>query len=107
MLSDADVVLLTSRNEGTPVALIEAQACARPVVASDVGGVRAVVRDQETGILVPYGDVAAVAASLEALLGDPARAAAFGDAGREHVRERFSSDRLIRDVRQLYDELLA
>ena len=49
----SDVVMLTSDNEGTPVSLIEAQAAAVPVIATDVGGVRSVVRDGETGRLAP------------------------------------------------------
>lgn len=107
VLTDVDVALLTSRNEGTPVALIEAAAAGRPAVATGVGGVRAVVDDGVTGLVVPVGDHEAVATALRALLSDPQRAAAMGAAGRERVRERFSSHRLVRDVAALYDELLA
>lgn len=106
-IADMDVVALTSRNEGTPVSLIEASACGRPVVATDVGGVRAVVRDGETGILVSASDVSAVAAGLERVLGDQALAARMGAAGREHVRQRFTAERLVSDIRSLYTELLA
>lgn len=105
-IADMDVVALTSRNEGTPVSLIEAHACGRPVVATDVGGVRAVVKDPATGFLVPPGDAAAVAAALEKLLGDPPLARRMGAAGREHVRHRFTADRLVSDIRSLYEELL-
>jgi glycosyltransferase involved in cell wall biosynthesis len=106
VLADIDVALLTSRNEGTPVALIEAAAAGRAAVATDVGGVRSVVTDGVGGLMVPAGDVAAIAAALDALLGDPARRATMGDAARAHVRERFSVDRLARDTGALYDELL-
>lgn len=106
-IADMDVVALTSRNEGTPVSLIEASACARPVVATDVGGVRAVAQDGVTGILVPAGDASAVAAGLERVLGDQSLAARMGAAGREHVRQRFTAERLVSDIRSLYAELLA
>jgi glycosyltransferase involved in cell wall biosynthesis len=106
VLTDLDVALLTSRNEGTPVALIEAAAAGRPAVATDVGGVRAVVDDGVTGIVVPPGDVDAIAAALGTVLGDTERAAQLGAAGRDHVRDRFSGARLVADIGALYDELL-
>lgn len=106
VLSDLDVALITSRNEGTPVALIEAAAVGRPAVATDVGGVRAIVDDGVTGLVVPPGDVEAIAHALRALLSDPVRAAEMGTAARERVRERFSSRRLLRDIAALYRELL-
>jgi glycosyltransferase involved in cell wall biosynthesis len=101
-----DVVVLTSRNEGTPVALIEAGAAAKPVVATDVGGVADVVRDGVTGTLVPRGDEPAVAHAISTQLGDPQMAYAMGAAGRAWVRGRFSADRLMQDMKSLYAELL-
>ncbi len=101
-----DVVALSSRNEGTPVSLIEAGAARRPVVSTRVGGVPQVVVDGETGLLVPAQDAAAFAGAVGALLDDPARAAAMGAAGRAHVRERFDAERLARDLIELYEELL-
>src|SRR5438046_7148590 len=62
--ADLEVVALTSLNEGSPVALIEAMAAATPVVSTDVGGVSEVVRNDRTGILVPSRDAAACAAPL-------------------------------------------
>jgi glycosyltransferase involved in cell wall biosynthesis len=102
-----DVVVLTSRNEGTPVALIEAGAAGRPVVATDVGGVAEVVRDGASGFVVPPGDAAALAARVGTLLDDPEAARAMGLAGREWVRARFSSERLVDDLTALYSELVA
>lgn len=104
-LADIDVAALSSLNEGTPVTLIEAAACGRPAVATDVGGVRSVVVDGVNGLVVPPSDPAALAGAVEAVLGDPARAAAMGAAGRARS-DLFSADRLVRDIRALYDELL-
>ena len=101
-----DVVALTSRTEGTPVALIEAAAAGIPVVATDVGGVAEVVRDGSTGCTVPAGDDVAVAAAILSLLQDPARARDMGEAGAAHVRSRFSRERMADDLGALYTELL-
>jgi glycosyltransferase involved in cell wall biosynthesis len=105
-LADADVVALTSRNEGTPVAVIEALASATPVVATDVGGVAFVVDDGVTGLLAPKGDASAVAERLGRLLGDRDLAAKLAEAGRRDVLERFGYRRLVADISALYDELL-
>jgi glycosyltransferase involved in cell wall biosynthesis len=104
--ADLDVVLLTSRNEGTPVALIEAGAAGRPVVATRVGGVPLVVEDGATGHLAPAGDVPGLATLTERLLGNPDARRAMGAAGRRRAVERFSQDRLIRDIEALYAGLL-
>lgn len=106
-LSDLDVVVLTSRNEGTPVALIEASAAARPVVATDVGGVCSVVEDGTTGFLAPPGDSEAIAARIGRLLAAPALAQAMGERGRAHVATRFGAERLLADMRSLYDDVLS
>ena len=101
-----DVVVLTSRNEGTPVALIEAGAAARPVVATQVGGVSHVVRDGVTGLLVRPGDPVSIAAQVLRVLEDPGLGRSLGAAGREWVRNRFTIDRLADDLAALYRELL-
>jgi len=97
--------VLTSRNEGTPVALIEAGAAGRPVVATDVGGVAEVVRDGTSGYVVPPGDATALAARVGTILDEPEAARAMGLAGRAWVRARFSSERLVDDLTALYQEL--
>lgn len=102
-----DVSVLSSLNEGTPVAIIEAMAAARPVIATDVGGVRDVVVHGQTGLVVPPGDVPALAAAMEHLASDSALRAAFGRAGRETVRARFSRERLETEIAQRYREALA
>lgn len=105
VMADLDVVVLTSRNEGTPVSLIEAAACARPVVATDVGGVRSVVRDGVTGLVVPHGRPEPIADAISRLLEDPDLAASMGAEGRR-ASHGFDADRLVKDIRLLYNDLL-
>lgn len=104
-MSDLDVVVLTSRNEGTPVALIEALAAARPVVATKVGGVPFVVEHGVTGLLAAL-DPEALATGIERAMSDRPAASAMAETGRIAVAERFSHGRLVRDMRGLYRELL-
>jgi len=106
-MSDLDLVLLTSRNEGTPVSLIEALAAGRAVVATDVGGVRDVVQDGVTGRIVPAGDAVAAAEALSQLIGAPTERSRLGAAGRADVRVRFGQIRLVAQIAGLYRELLA
>jgi glycosyltransferase involved in cell wall biosynthesis len=106
VLSDLDVVALSSRNEGTPVALIEALAARRPVVATDVGGVRHVVQDGETGLLCGAGRPGDLAALLRRALADRAGAERLAAEGRRRVAERFGSGRMVDDHRRLYEDLL-
>lgn len=104
VMSDLDLVVLSSRNEGTPVSLIEAAAVGRAAVATDVGGVRTVVEDGVTGLVVPHGSVAALAQAMRSLLASSARRDAMGLAARERSH-RFDLQRLVGDIRDLYDEL--
>ena len=107
-LADLDVVALSSRNEGTPVTLIEALAAARPVVATDVGGVRHVVQPNETGWLCPAGDPAALAALLErAVFSDRDTAARLGAEGRRRAGARFGQERMLAEYFSIYEELLS
>lgn len=103
---DLDVVVLTSKNEGTPVSLIEAMACARPVVATRVGGVPDVVREGVTGFLVPPGETQIFCQRLESLLDNVEKRRAFGERGREWVRQRYSKERLVSDMKSLYNRLI-
>ena len=105
--ADLDVVALSSRNEGSPVALIEALAAARPVVSTAVGGVSEVVIDGATGLTVPPDEPAQLAAAMERLLSSRDLADRLGTAGRRHVYPRYDSSRLVEDVRALYLRELA
>jgi glycosyltransferase involved in cell wall biosynthesis len=104
---DLDVVVNASRNEGTPVALIEALAAGRPVVATRVGGTPDLLGEGERGLLVPPADPAALAAAILKTIRESEAARRRAQAGREHVLARHSSDRLVRDVDALYRELRA
>jgi glycosyltransferase involved in cell wall biosynthesis len=105
--ADLDVVALCSRNEGSPVVLIEALAAARPVVATAVGGVPEVVVHGETGLTVPPSDPGKLAEGMLTLLRDRSLAEQLGQAGRRHVYPRYDSSRLADDMRNLYRRELA
>ena len=102
-----DVFLLTSRNEGTPVALIEAMASGVPGVSTDVGGVKDVITSEAIGARVSDASAAALAAPIVRYLADPARRRDAGTRARAAVLDRFSLDRLLHDISALYRELLA
>lgn len=102
----SDLAVLSSDNEGTPVALIEAAAAGLPAVATAVGGVADIVIPS-TGILVAKGDTRAFADALARLADDRAAREQMGLAAREHVRRRFGVGRLLSDIDDLYRELLA
>ena len=98
--------MLTSRNEGTPVSLIEAQAASKPVVSTDVGGVRDVVLDNRSGFVVRLGDVEDFQDKVARLVSDPELRGTFGQQGRAHVREAYAHTRLAADMDALYKQLL-
>ena len=102
---DLDVVVNASRNEGTPVALIEALAAARPVVATAVGGTPDLVGRDERGLLVPPGEPEAMAAAIVNAIEGSEAARRRALAGREHVLAQHSSERLFHDMDALYREL--
>lgn len=109
--SDLDVIVSTSINEGTPVALLEAMAAGKPVVATDVGGTRdlmvgsprllASMEIFDNAILVPREEVV-LARAVHYLLDHPELRSSMGKAGREFVREKFSATRLADDLERLY-----
>lgn len=102
----SDLVVLTSDNEGTPVSLIEAQAAAKPTVATAVGGVSSVVLHGTTGLIVAPDDDAGFARAIEELAADPDRRREMGQQGRTHVLRNFDLRRLVGDIDRLYRSLL-
>ncbi|HET9976868.1 MAG TPA: TIGR03088 family PEP-CTERM/XrtA system glycosyltransferase [Burkholderiaceae bacterium] len=97
-----DAFALPSLAEGISNTVLEAMACALPVVATDVGGNADLVRDGETGFIVPAADTSALAGALARLATAPAQAAAMGRAGRALVQQRFSLQSMVDQYRDLY-----
>lgn len=100
----ADVVVLTSDNEGMPVSLIEAATIGCPAVTTRVGSAAEVVLDGTTGFVTGL-DAVELAAAVERVLSDPSLRARLSSAALDHARAHFSRARLVRDVARLYEEL--
>lgn len=102
----AHIAVLPSYREGLPKSLLEAAACARPLIATDVPGCRALVRDGENGLLVPPRDPVALADAIERLAADGGLRRTYGAAARRDVEARLSQDRIAAAVQWLYAEVL-
>lgn len=107
ILKELDVVICASKNEGTPVALIEAMAAGVPVLSTDVGGVADLIVHGETGWLVRPGDPSGLAQGVRHLLGDVGLRARLAAAGRTAALERHGVTGLIQRVEALYTALVA
>jgi glycosyltransferase involved in cell wall biosynthesis len=107
LMAIADVVVLPTYREGLPRVLIEAAAMGRPIVATDIPGCREVVRNGVNGFLVPARDAVALAEAIESLLKNPKLRAEFGAASRQLAEERFSDQRVVGCILDLYRALLA
>ncbi len=105
-LAVMDVFALPSLQEGLGLSLLEAMACRVPVVASDVGGIYSVVEDGRTGYLVPPSNPAQLAAAICRLLKDEGLREKFGQAARKTVEDKFSLDKLIGQVEEVYQEAI-
>lgn len=103
----ADLVALTSFNEGTPVSLIEAQAAGRAVVSTQVGGIENVVHHGVTGLLSPNNNIKAFSDNLLRLVEEDELRNRFAAKGWDQVGERYHYSRLVRDTANLYSELIA
>lgn len=90
----ADIVVLPSHREGLPTVVLEAQAAGKAVVGANATGIVDVVKDGETGLLFPIGNVAALAATIERLVTDKALARKLESSGQEHVRSEFQRERI-------------
>jgi glycosyltransferase involved in cell wall biosynthesis len=101
-----DIFTLTSRLEGMPLAILEAWAAGRPVIASRVGGVPAIITEGETGILFDSGDEAALTQAMSRLLANPNEGWRLGEAGRAYVRSQFDLQVMAESYERHYRELL-
>jgi glycosyltransferase involved in cell wall biosynthesis len=97
-----DLYITASAKEGLPLAPLEAMASGLAVVATDVPGHRDVVADGETGLLVPAGDAAKLAAAIESLLADPERRRRMGQAGRARVLRDFTLQSMVAKTAEVY-----
>lgn len=91
--------------EGLGVVLIEAASFGLPLIASDAGGIPDIVKDGETGLLVPPANAHALTGAVESLAGDRSRSRALGVAAREHVERAFSWDRIVESLERLYRDV--
>ena len=102
-----DVYQMSSQFEGLPIALLEAMSMQRPIVATTVGGIPEVVTDGREGLLVPPDSPDQLAEATSRLLQDPQMRGNLGEAARETVRERYSIDRMQRQLEHIYRQVLA
>jgi glycosyltransferase involved in cell wall biosynthesis len=106
LLHAADIFVLATRSESMPMSVLEAMAAGLPVVASEVGGLPEVVTEEQTGLLVPPGDPAALASAIARLLEDRELRVALGARGLERARTTFSLERFRGDHLNAYRALL-
>jgi glycosyltransferase involved in cell wall biosynthesis len=106
LLAAADLFVLPSLFEGLPVSVLEAMAAERPVVATAIGGTDEAITSEESGLLVPPKDPAALASAIRRLQADPPFARGLAAAARARVEREFSSEATARNVMRVYDEVL-
>jgi glycosyltransferase involved in cell wall biosynthesis len=106
LLRAMDMVVLSTHYEGLPLVLLEAMACRKPVIATDVDGVPELVTDNQTGLLFPHQDDATLAAHIVSLIRDPSRAAHLGTSGQSFVQAHFNNEQFKRGIVDLYESVL-
>lgn len=106
VIAGSDIICLSSLNEGTPVSLIEAQAGARAVISTRVGGIEDVVLENKSALLCDVNDVLSFTNHMALLIKDNQRREDMGKFGRNHVIEKFSYQRLVNDMEKLYLQLI-
>ena len=106
ILAAADILALPSRTDSFGIVFLDAWANSKPVIGANAGGIPGVISDGVDGLLVPFGDAPALANALRRLLDDPALACRMGEAGRRKVAEKYTWDRIVAQVDDLYEELL-
>ncbi|EGS63003.1 MULTISPECIES: glycosyltransferase family 4 protein [Vibrio] len=104
--SEANIICLPSYREGLPKSLVEAAACGRPVVTTDVPGCRDAITPEKTGLLVPVKNAIALADAIEVLVQDTALRKTMGEAGRVLAEEAFAIEKIVEQHMIIYRELL-
>jgi glycosyltransferase involved in cell wall biosynthesis len=107
LLACCDLFVLPSLFEGLPLSILEAMAAGKPVVASSIGGNDEAVVHEETGLLVPLGDPAALAGAIHRVLSNSDLARRLGAAGKARVQDHFSAETMVRQVTHVYEEVLS
>ncbi len=104
-LKDLDIFVLASRSEGLSIALLEAGCAGLPLIASATGGIPEIVRDGETGILVPAEDELSLAEAIISLLEDSEKRKNLGDEAGRDIRKRFNEDNMLKETEKVYNEV--
>ena len=104
--ADSHIVVLPSFHEGVPTVLIEAAACARPLVATDIPGCRAVITPEENGLLVPTQDADALAKALKRLIESPDLRWQMGEIARKRVLQKFTHHQVNEATNQIYERFM-
>jgi glycosyltransferase involved in cell wall biosynthesis len=107
LLAACDVFALPSLYEGSPLAVLEAMAARRPVIASAIGGPSELIDDGVEGLLVPPGDAAGLAAALRRLCGDAELRSSLAEQGRKRVEQEFTAAAMTARVTEVYEDLLS
>jgi glycosyltransferase involved in cell wall biosynthesis len=105
VIAQTSIICLPTRyKEGLPRLLVEAGACARPIVATDIPGCRMILRNAENGLMIAPGDLAALVDVLKTLIGNPAMRQKMGARGREIVEQEFSVNSVIARTLDVYNQ---
>jgi glycosyltransferase involved in cell wall biosynthesis len=106
LIAMMDVFILASLNEGMGRVILEAMACKKPVIASSTGGIPELVKDKESGILFPVGDVGALIDAMKVLMDDLEMRKQMGSEGYSRVKDVFSVETMVQKIDQLYQDLI-
>ncbi len=106
LLNACDIFVLPSLLEGLPLSVLEAMSASRPVIATDIDGIKEIITDRENGILVPTADPNALAESIKLLLSDKSLAGRLAASGKETIIKNFASEKMVKGVTDIYCELI-
>jgi len=101
---DSEFYVLPSRYETFPMAALEAYACGKPIIASNVGGLRELVVNGETGLLIDVGDIDQLAKAIHSLLNNEAEVEKMGSKGMQYVKSNFSIEKVVERLEKVYEE---